>query len=213
LQEKILDAAIEIAGDAESESNGSDLAGTLEELRSGINDCSLRVKRNIMRTRDMYDSSFDALQSLRADHLKVNQQKTPSIVSLLDDSRLKMKEVTKANIKNSAKEKSEKFISATTSSSKMQKLVTKVQRKESKKRQKKASNAKRKQQHSSSQVVSWKAKASSSGSSGGVVAVGRKVFIPQLRANAVVLSVSGSEVLVQMGQVKMKVKLANVQLL
>jgi len=212
LQEEILSTAMEIAGEAEAEaeSGGSDLASTLEELRSGINDCSLRVKRNILQTRDMYESSFDALQSLRVDHLKLNQQKTPNIVSLLEESRVKMKEVTKANIKSQAKEKSEKTSSDSASSSKMQKLVTKVQRKESRKRQKKASNAKKKQQQVEQNLLFTKG-ASSGG--GGAVNVGRKVYIPQLKANGIVLSVLGSEVLVQMGQVKMKVKIANVQLL
>ena len=45
----------------------------------------------------------------------------------------------------------------------------------------------------------------------GAIATGSTVFVPQFRAKARVLSVTGADLLVQVGSVKMKVKRSNVQ--
>ena len=122
--------------------------------------------------------------------LKDNQEKTqPRVHRLLEDSRLRVKEITKressANKKNSKLQKNSPALN-----SKMSKLVTKVQKKEKSKRDR---GIKVKQMSQSS------------------IAAGSTVFIPQFKKKAVVLSVLGSEMLVQMGAVKMKVRVASVQ--
>ena len=192
LQGDILEAALEIAGEdaADSSSGSTDLASTLEDLKASINDSSFQVRRNLMQTRLMYENGSEALQSLRTQQLKDNQEKTqPRVHRLLEDSRLRVKEITKressANKKNSKLQKNSPALN-----SKMSKLVTKVQKKEKSKRDR---GIKVKQMSQKS------------------IAAGSTVFIPQFKKKAVVLSVLGSEMLVQMGVVKMKVRVASVQ--
>ena len=192
MQGDILEAALEIAGEdaADSSSGSTDLASTLEDLKASINDSSFQVRRNLMQTRLMYENGSEALQSLRTQQLKDNQEKTqPRVHRLLEDSRLRVKEITKressANKKNSKLQKNSPALN-----SKMSKLVTKVQKKEKSKRDR---GIKVKQMSQKS------------------IAAGSTVFIPQFKKKAVVLSVLGSEMLVQMGAVKMKVRVASVQ--
>ncbi|QDZ19018.1 endonuclease MutS2 [Chloropicon primus] len=198
LQEEILSEAMEIAGSASADS-GSELADALEALKVSMEESSYKVRRSIMRTRTMYESANKALHSLKVDQLKLNQKKSSSLVRILEESREKVKEIMKAQMREEAESRRRRSESKATS--KVGKLVTKVQKKRDK-RLKRSKMTKLKLNEA------WVHPGQTGGAAPGV---GSTVFIPQFKAKAKVLSVEGSDLVVQMGAVKMKVKRNSVQ--
>lgn len=186
LQEEILSSAMEMS-DALPMDKGKEMGATLQELRENIDDSSLQIKRNIAAARASYEKCQDLVEDLRVHHAKLNQQKKVPVENLLQESRLKMRNIMKMKVKSKAEAKD-----TPQKSSKMSKLMLKAESKARKK--------------------SLTRKGITKSATTQNIQTGSIVFIPKFKAKATVLSILKDELLVQMGAVKIKVKRNSVQL-
>ncbi|WZN63175.1 endonuclease MutS2 [Chloropicon roscoffensis] len=203
LQDAILEQAEEISGRAEEEAGGGGgggLGSALEEMKEGIAESSRGARVAMSRSRDLYECARDALGSLRETQLELSRRSGPEVQKLVDGSRVRVKEAMKERVRAEAEDR-RRATSEARGVGRVGDLVTKAQRK----KQKKLQRARQKQRERR-EVTQPGAQAAA-----GAIATGSTVFVPQFRAKARVLSVTGADLLVQVGSVKMKVKRSNVQ--